>query len=83
MTYLCPDGFVGMAGCSGDVQTEQGIEFCTSSDDSVGILRKCDSSASSQVGTILVGVESKEFRGDCDAYRLKITATYGQEIPSF
>jgi hypothetical protein len=82
MTYLCPDGFVGMAACSGEVDSEQGIEFCKSQDDFVAIQRSCEKSTSSQVGTVLVGVESSDFRGDCDPYGLKILATYGQEIPT-
>ena len=81
LTYLCPDGFVGMVGCSGSIDSEEGIEFCKSEDDFVGIERSCDKSTSYDVGTVLVGVESREFRGDCDGYGLKITATYGQGIP--
>ena len=81
-TYLCPDGSLGMIGCSGNKDGEDGIEFCESEDDFVAIQRDCDTSGSSEVGTVLIGVEPKSFRGDCDAYRLKIIATYGQEIPT-
>jgi hypothetical protein len=81
-TYLCPDGSLGMIGCSGDKDDEEGIEFCASEQDFVAIQRDCDTSVSSQVGTLLIGVEPKSFRGDCDPYGLKIIATYGQEIPT-
>ena len=83
ITYLCPDGFVGMVGCSHWVDSYDGIEFCTSFDDIVSIERWCDQSASSQVGTVLVGVESEQFAGDCDGYGLKILATYGPSLPPF
>ena len=81
MTYLCPDGFEGIADCSGSTDDDPSIEFCIGDGDTVGIERKCDSSASSEIGTVLVGVESREFRGDCDSYGLNIYATYGTEIP--
>ena len=83
MTYLCPDGFVGMVGCSDWVDDEQGIEFCSSQDDFVGIQRWCDQSASSEVGTVLVAVQSEEFRGDCDGYGLQVLATFGPEPPAY
>ncbi len=76
LAYLCPDGFPGMVACSENRNTEQGIEFCVADEEPVGIERRCDQSASSEVGTLLVGVASKEFQGDCDAYGLKIMATY-------
>lgn len=82
MTYLCPDGYVGMAGCSGWIDSQQGIAFCQSTDDYVGIFRQCDWSSSSDVGTLLIAVEAEEFQGDCDGYGLKVIATYGPEIPT-
>jgi hypothetical protein len=81
LSYLCPDGFEGIEACSGSTDEVQGIEFCIETGNSVGIERRCDSSASSEIGTVLVGVKSREFRGDCDAYGLSIFATYGTEIP--
>ena len=83
MTYLCPDGFVGMWSCSGTIDSIQGITFCTSDGDVVGIERGCEPSSGYGVGTLLVGVESKDFEGDCDDYGLKITATFGPGIPPF
>ena len=81
LAYLCPDGFSGMVDCSDNTDFVQGIEFCVTDSDTLGIERQCDTSASSVVGTLLVGVTSKEFQGDCDGYGLKIMATYGVEIP--
>lgn len=80
MTYLCPDGFAGMVDCTESTDTVDGIEFCVTDKDFLGIQRRCDDSASSEVGTVLVGVESKDFGGDCDPYGLKIFATYGLEL---
>ena len=60
----------------------RGIKFCIDENDAVGIERRCDTSASSEIGTVLVGVEAKEFRTDCDGYGLNIFATYGTESPS-
>ena len=70
-----------MVGCSHWTQSYEGINFCTSFDDIVSIERWCDQSASSQVGTVLVGVEPEEFEGDCDGYGLKVLATYGPGLP--
>ncbi|UCH28430.1 MAG: hypothetical protein JSV06_09115, partial [Myxococcales bacterium] len=81
VAYLCPDGFSGMVDCSDNTDFVQGIEFCVTDSETLGIERQCDTSASSEVGTLLVGVTSKEFQGDCDGYGLKIMATYGVEIP--
>jgi hypothetical protein len=81
LSYLCPDGFEGIDKCSGSTNDVQGIEFCVDTADSVGIERRCDTSASSGIGTVLVGVAAKEFRAECDAYRLQIYATYGTEVP--
>ena len=81
MTYLCPDGFEGLDKCSGSTETIQGIKFCTDEEDVIGIERRCDESISSAMGTVLVAVEAKEFRSDCDAYGLNIFATFGTEIP--
>jgi hypothetical protein len=81
LSYLCPDGFEGIDKCSGSTDSVGGIEFCIDENDTVGIERRCDSSTSSQIGTVLVGVEAAEFRTDCDGYGLNIFATYGPEIP--
>jgi len=83
MTYLCPDGFDGLDKCSGSTEKIDGIEFCVADGDWIGIERKCDSNLGSQVGTVLVGVQSRQFEGDCDPYGLKVLATYGSEIPTF
>jgi hypothetical protein len=81
LTYLCPDGFEGMDKCSGSTDTVQGIKFCFSEDDTIGIERRCDESVSSAMGTVLVGVEAREFRGVCDGYGLNIFATSGTAVP--
>ena len=81
MTYLCPDGFEGIDKCSESTDSVGGIKFCVSETDTVGIERRCDSSGSSEIGTVLVGVEAKEFRTDCDGYGLNIYATYATELP--
>jgi len=81
LTYLCPDGFEGMEDCSGDDDSIQGIKFCVQKGDTIAIERRCDDGASSAMGTVLVGVASNEYRGDCDAYGLNIFATYGPEVP--
>lgn len=81
MTYLCPDGWLGLAGCSGRVDNIDGIDFCVTDERSVAIERKCPSGQMSKVGTLLIAVEPTEFRGDCDAYSLKVVASYGQELP--
>jgi hypothetical protein len=82
LTYLCPDGFDGLDKCSGSTEKIDGIEFCVADGDWIGIERKCDANLGSQVGTVLVGVQSREFGGDCDLYGLKVLATYGTEIPT-
>jgi hypothetical protein len=81
LSYLCPDNSVGMDKCSGDTDTVEGYKFCIAEGDVVGIERRCDSSASTEIGVVLVGVAAKEFRTDCDPYGLNIYATYGTEIP--
>lgn len=82
MTYLCPDGYEGIEDCTGSSDSIDGIQFCVGEGDLVGLQRKCDESSSSDVGTVLVGVQSREFQGDCDGYGLKVHATYTSELPS-
>jgi len=81
LTYLCPDGFEGLDKCSGSTDTVQGIKFCFADGDTIGIERRCEDTVSSGIGTVLIGVEAKEFRTDCDGYGLNIFATYDPEIP--
>jgi hypothetical protein len=81
LTYLCPDGFEGMGECSGSGSEVQGIEFCVETGDNIAIERRCEDGATSGMGTVLVGVAAKEFRGECDGYGLNIFATYGLEVP--
>ncbi len=81
LTYLCPDGFDGLDKCSGSLEKIDGIEFCIAGGDWIGIERSCGGDESSQEGTVLVGVQSREFQGECDPYGLKVLATYGAEIP--
>jgi hypothetical protein len=81
LTYLCPDGFEGLDKCSGSTDTIQGIKFCTDDSDTIGIERRCEDAVSSGIGTVLVAVEAKEFRSDCDDYGLNIFATFGGEVP--
>lgn len=81
MTYLCPNGFDGLDKCSGSTNTIQGIKFCIAEGDVIGIERRCDDNVSAGIGTVLVGVESREFRSACDPYGLRVFATYGIEPP--
>ena len=78
MTYLCPNGREGITGCSGSTSSIQDVEFCIANGNAIGIQRRCDDS-SSQTGTVLVGVGSKEFRNECDPYQLEVFATYTKE----
>jgi len=77
MTYMCPDGWSGLTECSGWIENINGIEFCVSDESKIAIGRDCGAQ-STKIGTLLIGVEATEFRGDCDAYGLKIIASYGQ-----
>lgn len=77
MTYICPDGQLGIQDCSGSKDSLEGIEFCVDNDGLVGLTRFCKESPVSAGGTVLVGVRAKEFASDCDDYGLKIFATYG------
>jgi len=81
MAYLCADGWPGMASCSGWIENVKGIDFCVSDERSVSIDRECPGGQTSRVGTLLIGVRPTEFRGDCDAYGLKVVATYGILLP--
>lgn len=83
VTYLCPDGYPGVLKCSGSTDTVQGIEFCVTDGDLVGLQRACETSVSGQEGMLLVGVEPLDFAGECDPYGLKIIATYGSEIEPY
>ena len=83
MAYLCPDGYPGMVGCSDHIDSVQGLEFCETNEDTIGIQRSCGKSVSGEVGTLVVGVRPEDFRSDCDGYELKIVATYGQELPTY
>jgi hypothetical protein len=76
LTYLCPDGWPGLTECSGWIENIKGIDFCVSNERSVAIGRDCPAS-DEKLGMVLVGVEPIEFRGDCDAYGLKVIASYG------
>ncbi len=77
MTYICPNGELGIKNCSGSSDDLEGIEFCVSDDRVVGLIRDCEPSSVSEMGTVLVGVRAKAFPGGCDPYGLKILATYG------
>jgi hypothetical protein len=81
IAYICPDQSEGMDKCSGSKDEIQGIDFCFSTGDVVGIERRCDGSGGLQTGTVLVGVAAGEFQGDCDPYGLNVFATYSTEIP--
>jgi hypothetical protein len=82
MTYLCPDGFEGLDKCSGSTNEVQGIEFCRSEDSTIGIERRCEGGdGTSVVGTVLVGVQARNFVGDCDGYSLHVFATFSEELP--
>jgi hypothetical protein len=81
MTYICPNGELGIKACSGSSDDLEGITFCVEDvrtpGDLVGLARYCEPSSASAMGTVLVSVRAKEFAGDCDSYGLKILATYG------
>jgi hypothetical protein len=81
MTYLCPDGFEGLDKCSGREEEVEGIKFCVSETGMVGIERRCETGVTSAVGTVLVGVQARNFVGDCDGYSLNIYATFASELP--
>lgn len=80
MTYLCPDGREGMIDCSGETESIQDVKFCTTTGDTIGILRRCDDT-SAQLGTVLVGVRAKALGTTCDPYHLRVFATYQVEVP--
>lgn len=77
MTYICPSGEPGMLGCSGSTDSFDGLKYCTSDDRSIGITRACESIGLGEVGTMIVGVQTKAFPGICEPYDLNIFATYG------
>ncbi|HSN81377.1 MAG TPA: hypothetical protein VLS88_02260 [Polyangiales bacterium] len=81
MAYLCPDGRDGMIDCSSSTDSIEDIKFCVADGNAIGILRRCDDDVSSGLGTLLVGVGSKELRNDCNPYRLSVRATYQVEAP--
>ena len=85
MAYLCPDGDDGLGTCSGWEDEIDNIKFCVSEGDAIGIERDCDSGSGSGpdpgIGTVLVGVTSSEFQGDCDPYDLNIFATFQGGLP--
>ena len=81
MAYLCPDKSDGMDKCSGSTDSIDGMKFCKTEGDTIGIERRCDSGAIGGIGRVLVGVAAKEFRSDCDGYDLNIFATYATEVP--
>ena len=79
---MCPDGRPGVVDCSESNEDLGGIEFCKSDNGFVALSRYCPIGTASAMGTVLVGVRSKEFAGDCDDYGLRIFATYGPSEPS-
>jgi len=81
LTYLCPDESQGMDECSGSTAEIDGVEFCNTQKDTIAIERRCDSELKDRMGTVLVGVDARLFRGRCDPYQLTILATYANEIP--
>lgn len=81
ITYICPDGFVGMYECTGWHDEVAGLDVCWTDEDVIAIQRWCDGTAEDDVGLLRVAVEAREHRGDCDEYGLKILATYGQSLP--
>ncbi|MGB9338233.1 MAG: hypothetical protein WCB63_03315 [Polyangiales bacterium] len=85
MAYICPKGDDGLGECSGSEEEIQGIKFCFSQGEGIGIERQCDSGPSGgpegEIGTLLVGVTSNRSQTECDPYELHIFATYQPEIP--
>ena len=79
--YTCPDGSDGIGSCSGSAVSIQGYELCSANGDFVGIARNCSGGGTTQAGTVLVGVDAREFQGDCDGYGLKVIATYQEDFP--
>lgn len=81
ITYICPDGSVGMYECTGWHDDFGGQDVCWTDEDVIAIQRWCDGPSTNETGTVRVAVEALEHRGDCDEYGLKILATYGQSEP--
>lgn len=85
MTYICPDGDEGLDKCSGWEDEIQGVKFCFTDAEAIGIERQCDSDSSGGVkegiGTVLVGVTSNRAQAECNPYDLRVFATYQTETP--
>ena len=85
MAYICPNGDDGLGECSGWEEEIEGIKFCFSEGEGIGIERQCNSGPSGgtegEIGTLLVGVTSNGSQTECDPYELHIFATYQPEIP--
>ncbi len=80
MAYICPDGQDGIEFCFGPQDEIDGITFCTSDGESVGLVRRCEPQGPFGLGTVLVGIEPKDFN-QCNPYELTILATYTPEPP--
>ena len=85
LTYLCPDGKVGLDDCSGWEQEVEGTKYCISEGEPVVVVRGCEPDSTgdpgSGVGTVRVIVAANEFGDTCDPYNLQVLATYQLELP--
>ncbi|MEM7434436.1 MAG: hypothetical protein AAF436_04725 [Myxococcota bacterium] len=76
MSYVCPNGEPGLAGCAGPTTTIGGLKFCGSESRALEIFRYCEASETAEVGTLFVVVRPQAIGGDCEPYSLGIFATY-------
>lgn len=78
LSYICPDGSSGISACSGSMTREQGTDLCVAEGDFVTIQRSCGGAG---VGTVIAGVQARDFYGECDVYGLTVLATYEPVAP--
>ncbi len=81
LAYICPNGDSGVVDCSESTEQLEGIDFCKTDNNFVALTRDCDSEGVAATGTVLVGVRSKDVAGVCDAYGLRVFATFGPSQP--
>ena len=81
LSYLCPDGSVGIEECSGAVGTIEAVRFCLETGQrTVSVTRSCPGGASSTSGTVYVAVWASSFRGVCDQYDFTVYASAGVPV---
>ena len=82
LSYICPNGELGLEGCSESTTEFEDIDFCKTQNNFVALARNCEPSTGGLAGTVLVSVRSKQFAPECDSYGLRIFATFGPSLPS-